>query len=117
MASNIAGSAAPPDERTRPRPPGCRDRSLLLRRGPGALGRSTGMLGRRALVGNPPNRAAGVVGDEQRAVFRDGKRSGAAPDLGAFFAGSPEAGREVLVVTFGPAVLERHPRDFIPGRD
>src|SRR5271168_5262906 len=111
MASNIAGSAAPPDERAPPRPPRCRDRSSsrgLLRLGPGAVGRSAGVLGGRALVGDPPDRAAGVVGDEQGAVLGDRERSGAAPDLGAFFAGSPETGREILVIAFRPSVLERH---------
>src|SRR5437868_952861 len=100
MASNIAGSTAPPDERTRPRPPSCRDRSMLPRVGPGALRRSASMLGRRPLVRNPPDRAAGVVSNEQGAVLGDRERGGAAPDLGALFAGSPEAGREILVIAF-----------------
>src|SRR5207248_8147589 len=117
MASNIAGSAAPLDERAPPPPPTHRDRSLPPRRGPGALCRSAGMLGRRALVRNPPDRAARIVGDEQGAVLGDGERSGAAPDLGALFAGSPEAGREILVIALRPAVLERHARDFVAGRD
>src|SRR5438552_2861133 len=109
MASNIAGSAAPSDERARRRPPRCRGRSSsrgLLRLGPGALGRSAGVLGRRALVRNAPDRAARVVGDEQRAVLGDGERGGAAPDLGALVAGSPEPGREILVISLRPAVLK-----------
>src|ERR1700731_2474134 len=116
MASNIAGSAAPSDERARQRPPRCRGRSPLLRLGPGALGRSAGVLGRRALVRNAPDRTARVVGDEQRAVLGDGEGGGAAPDLGALVAGSPKAGREILVIAFWAAVLEWDARDFVPGR-
>ena len=74
------------------------------------------MLGERALVGDAPDRAAGVVGDQQRAVLGDGKSGGAAPDLGELFARRPEAGREILVPAFGTAVLERHAHDLVPGR-
>src|ERR1700746_2612274 len=116
MASNIAGSAALPDERTMPRPPRCRDRSLLPSPGPRALDRSAGVLGGAPLRRNAPNCAAGVVSDEQGAVLGDGERGGAAPDLGALFAGSPEPGREILVIPLRPAVLEWDARDFIPGR-
>src|SRR5437879_3649811 len=77
--------------------------------------RRGGMLG-GALVGDAPDRAAGVVGDEQRAVLGDGERRRAAPDLGTLFAGDPKAGCEILVIAFGPAVLERHAHDLVAGR-
>src|SRR5207237_8482092 len=102
MASNIAGSAAPLDERAPPPPPTHRDRSLPPRRGPGALCRSADMLGRRALVRNPPDRAARIVGDEQGAVLGDGNHSGAAPDLAGLFAGSPADGLELRVLALRP---------------
>src|ERR1700730_8737940 len=116
MASNIAGSAASPDERAPPRPPMCRDRSLFFRFGPGALGRSAGVLGGGALGRNPPAPASGGVGGEQREVLRVGARGGAAPDLGALLAGSPEPRREILVPAFRPSLLERHAYHFVPGR-
>src|SRR5437762_14273069 len=106
MASNIAGWVARSDERTPPQPPNYRDRSPLLRFGPGAPGRSAGMLGGRSLIGNPPDRASRVVGDEQGAILGDGERGGAAPYLGTLFARYPEAGREILVVALRPAGLE-----------
>src|SRR5437763_858394 len=77
--------------------------------GAGAVGRGEsprGRAGRRARlarlplrsgVGNAPDGAAGVVGDEQRAVLHDGERGGPAPHLGAVHAGGPEAGGEILV--------------------
>src|SRR6516164_1486311 len=84
-------------------------RSRLLRRYGGVLG--------GALVGDAPDRPAGVVGDEQRAVLGNRQRGRATPDFGALLARDPEAGREILVVAFRPAVLERHPHDLVPGRD
>jgi len=39
-----------------------------------------------ALVGDAPDRAAGVVGDEQRAVLGDRECGGTAPDFGALLA-------------------------------
>src|ERR1041385_2733777 len=48
-------------------------------------------------VGNAPDRAAGVVADQQRAVLGYGQCRGPAPDFGAVHAGDPEAGDEVLV--------------------
>src|SRR5260370_17902497 len=68
------------------------------------------------LVGDPPDCAAGVVGDEQRAVLGDRQRGGAAPDLGAMLARNPEAGGEILVIALGPAVLERHAGALVVGR-
>src|ERR1700757_3068668 len=74
------------------------------------------MLGGRSLVGDPPNRAASVVAEEERAVLGDGERGRAAPDLGALLARSPKAGREVFVIAFGPAVLKWHAYNFVSGR-
>jgi len=58
---------------------------------------------------------AGVVGDEQRAVFGNGERSGATPDLGSTLARCPEAGHEILVIAFRPSVPERNPHHLVPG--
>src|SRR3954447_8312531 len=66
-------------------------------------------------VSDPPDRAAGVIGDQERAVLRDGERRGPAPDFRALLAGSPETDSEVLVITLRPAVLERHPYDLVAG--
>src|SRR2546421_12973400 len=68
-----------------------------------------------ACVGDPPDRPAGIVGDEQRAVLGDRERRGAAPHLGAVLARSPKAGGEILVMPLGLAVLERHAHDLVPG--
>ena len=67
-------------------------------------------------VGNAPDRAAGIVGNEQRAVLGDGKCGRAAPDLGALSARGPKTGREILVVAFGSAVFEGHQDDLVAGR-
>src|SRR5207244_3355653 len=57
-------------------------------------------------VGDPPDRAVGIVGDEEGAILGDGKRRRAAPHLGAVLARGPEAGREIFVIALRPAVLE-----------
>src|SRR5712671_3048962 len=85
-----------------------RVRSRLLDRRAGDFGRD--------LVGDPPDRAAGVVGDEQGAVLGDRERGGAPPDLGALLARRPEAGGEILVIAFRPAILERHADDLVASR-
>ena len=69
-----------------------------------------------ARIGDTPDCAAGIVGDEQRAVARDRKRRGPSPHFRAPLAGDPEAGDEILVVTFGPAVLERHAHHLVARR-
>src|SRR6516225_1093569 len=83
---------------------------------PRRLRRCCGVLGRTP-VGDAPDRPAGVVGDQQRAVLGDGECGRPAPDLGALLAGNTEAGGEILVIAFGSAVLERHPNDLVAGRD
>src|SRR5262249_14256918 len=80
-----------------------------------SLRRCGSMFGRRALIGDAPDRPAGVVGDEQCAVLGDREGSGAAPDLGALLTRGPEARREILVIPFGFAVFERHARDLVAG--
>src|SRR5947209_11406846 len=45
----------------------------------------------RAGVRNSPDRSAGVVGDQQRAVLGDRERRGAAPHLGALLARYPRS--------------------------
>jgi len=71
----------------------------------GCLRRCGGVFG-RALLGDAPDRAAGVVGDEQRAVLGDGERGRTTPDLGALFARRPEAGGEILVPPSGRPSLK-----------
>src|SRR5262249_60089465 len=66
-------------------------------------------------IGDAPDRTAGIVGDEQRTILGDGKRSRASPDFSALLARYPEAGDEVLVVVLRPAVLERHAHHFVAG--
>src|SRR5215831_13727939 len=102
-----------PSGKCRPRSAASRPR---LRIRSGFLRRRGGMLGGGALVGNAPDRSAGVVGDEQCAVLGDRECRRAAPDLGTLLARGPKAGREILVIAFGPAVLERHARDLVTGR-
>src|SRR5260370_17840241 len=85
-----------------------RVRSRLIDRRAGDFG--------RALIGDPPDRAAGVIGDEQGAVLGDRERRGAPPDLGALLARHPKAGGEILVIHFRPTVLERHANDLVAGR-
>src|SRR5262245_46339923 len=70
----------------------------------------------RPTVSDPPNRAAGIVRDQQRAILRDGQRSRATPDLGAVLTGNPEAGHEVLVVALWLAILEGHTYDLVARR-
>src|SRR5271156_446764 len=43
--------------------------------------------------------------------------AGRPPDFGALLARHPEAGREILVIAFGRAVLERHTHHLVAGRD
>src|SRR6266404_7342390 len=91
------------------------NRLPIFRIRPRLLDRRAGDFG-RALVGDPPDRAAGIVGDEQGAVLGDRERRGAPPDLGALFARYPKAGREILIISFRPPVLERHAHDLVAGR-
>src|SRR5215510_10269539 len=67
-------------------------------------------------VAHLPDRAAGVVGNEERTVLGDGERGGPSPHLGAPFARSPEAGHEILVVACRLPVLERHAHYLVAGR-
>jgi hypothetical protein len=50
---------------------------------------------------------------KQRAVARDRKRRRPSPDFRAPLAGDPEPGDEILVMTFRPAVLERHAHHLV----
>src|SRR6185295_13995959 len=52
-----------------------------------------------ARIGDTPDRAAGIVGDKERAVARDRKRGGPSPHFRAPLTGDPEAGDEILVGT------------------
>src|SRR5262245_63924127 len=79
----------------------------------GGAGRLAGLL--RSGIGNAPDRAAGVVGDEQRPVLGDGKRRRPAPYLGAAQAGGPEADHEILVAALWATVLERDPHHLVTG--
>src|SRR5262245_45555833 len=64
-------------------------------------------------VGNTPDGTAGIISDKQRSVFGDGKRGRTSPNFRTLFAGYPEPGREILIETFRPAVLERHAHDLV----
>src|SRR5690349_5544810 len=86
-----------------------------LRRRAGALRRHAALL-LRARVGDAPDGAAGVVGNEQRAVLGDGERGRSAPHLGAMHARDPEAGGEVLVPALRTAILERHAHYLVADR-
>src|SRR5215831_16975227 len=72
--------------------------------------------GRLARVAHLPDRAAGVVSDEECTVLGDSERGGPSPYLGAPFARRPEAGHEILVVARRFPVLERHPHHLVAGR-
>src|SRR5882724_11021486 len=69
-----------------------------------------------ARIADAPDRPAGIVRDEQCAIFRDRQRGRATPYLGAVNAGGPEADGEVLVPAFGLAILERHAHHLVAGR-
>ena len=76
-----------------------RKRSCVLRTIlaiPVFLHRSGGILF-LAGIGDAPDRAAGIIGDEQGTILAHGERSRAAPHLSALLARYPEAGDEVLV--------------------
>src|SRR5215471_13755269 len=86
--------------------PVCRGDSLLVfavaRTGRGGRGRASVRLARVAYL---PNRAASVIGDEERPVLGDGERGGPAPHLGAPFTRRPEARHEILVIAHRLPVL------------
>src|SRR5215471_21100364 len=64
-------------------------------------------------VGNTPDRAAGVIRDQQRAILGDCKRGRASPHFCALLTGYPEAGGEILIEAFRSAVFERHAHDLV----
>src|SRR5438094_405854 len=70
----------------------------------------------RPLIGNSPDRAAGIVGNEQRAVLGHRERSRPAPHLGAPRTGGPEANGEILIAALRPSVLERNAHHLVAGR-
>src|SRR5438270_3669659 len=83
----------------------------------GRLWRAAAAAGRlRSGVGDAPDRAAGVVGNQQRAILGDGERRRPAPHFGAMQARGPEPGDEVLIEALRLAVLERHAHDLVAGR-
>src|SRR4029450_8900110 len=79
----------------------------------GGRGRASGRLAR---VAHLPDRAAGVVGDEERPVLGDGERGGPAPYLSAPFARRPEPSHGILIIAHRLPVLERHAHHLIAGR-
>src|SRR4029453_9975100 len=77
----------------------------VVRASRGGRGRPSGRLARVAPL---PDRAAGVVGDEERPVLGDGERGGPAPYLRAPFARRPEASHEIVIIAHRLPVLDRH---------
>src|SRR5262245_15560590 len=71
---------------------------------------------RLARVAHLPDRAAGVVGDEERPVHINGERGGPAPYLRAPFARRPEARHEILIIAHWLPILERHAHYLVAGR-
>jgi len=63
-------------------------------------------------VGDVPNAARAIVGDEEAAIFSDSDADGAAPDLAVR---GDEAGEEVFVAAFGSAVVHGDADDFVTG--
>src|SRR5262249_37180442 len=59
-------------------------------------------------VGDPPDRAAGVVGHQEYTILRDRHCRRPASHLGASFARRPEACGKILVIAFRAPILERH---------
>jgi hypothetical protein len=57
-------------------------------------------------IGDPPDRAVGVIRHQKRAVFGDSNAYRAPPDVRIV---NDEAGHEVLVLAAGDAVLQDHP--------
>src|SRR5262249_1463036 len=70
----------------------------------------------RPFIRNAPDRAAGVVGGEQRGVLGHRERGRPAPPLGAPDAGGPEAGGKILVASFGAPILERYAHHLVARR-
>src|SRR5215469_6951054 len=70
----------------------------------------------RAGVGNTPDRAAGIVSDQQRSILGDRKRGRASPYFCAPLTGDPEAGGEILIEAFRSAIFERHAHDLVASR-
>src|SRR5919109_1206160 len=85
----------------------------VVRASRGGRGRASVRLAR---VAHFPDRAAGVVSDEERPVLGDGERGRPSPYFSAPFARRPEAGHEILVVARRLPVLERHAHHLIAGR-
>src|SRR5277367_3782274 len=65
-----------------------------------------------ARIRNPPNRAVGVLGNEQGPVIADSHADWAAPDLRV---ADREASRKVVVFSGRYAILHNHADDFISG--
>src|ERR1700730_4315725 len=64
-----------------------------------------------SFIGDPPDRAVAVFGDEQRAVVRHRNTDRTAPDLAV---GEHEAGHEILVFAGGFAAgVKQQPNDFV----
>ena len=63
-------------------------------------------------VGDVPDGAGAVVGDEHAAVFGDGDAYGTAPDLAVF---GDETGEEVFIAAVGVAVVHGNADDLITG--
>src|SRR4029453_733734 len=79
----------------------------------GGRGRASWRLAR---VAHLPDRAAGVVGDEERPVLGNGERGGPAPYLRAPFPRRPQPSHEILIIAPRLPVLERHAHHLVAGR-
>jgi hypothetical protein len=64
-------------------------------------------------IGHPPDCAAGIVCNQQRAVPRDCERRRTSPHLGTLFARNPKTCGKIFIVAFRPTILERHTHDLV----
>src|SRR5215211_8776910 len=86
--------------------PECAPKFALLSRRRAAAARRFARLLLRSAVGDPPDRAAGIVGHQQRTVLSHRERCRPAPHFGALNARCPEAHQKVLVRALEAAILE-----------
>src|SRR5262245_58506178 len=70
----------------------------------------------RPSVGDAPDGACHIVGDQEGAIL--GERNGRwpTPHLGALTTGGPKSCHEILITADGAAVLERHADNLVAGR-
>src|SRR6516225_8708074 len=67
-------------------------------------------------IRHAPNRATGVVRDQQRPVLHYCQGSGASPHLGPMLTRDPEARHEIFVASVWSAIFESHSNNFVARR-